>query len=172
MNFKKVSILFYLSICLGCSANYPPDDDVVGASSLVVRHQDEQLGQMLPVTAKAKLKSAVIELEVARTPEQQAMGLMYRSALPDDRGMLFPFDKARYVRFWMQNVTIPLDMIFLREGIIQAIFANVPPCTVENCPTYGPETPIDRVIELRGGRASELGLNKGDRIDIYFPSSP
>ena len=51
-----------------------------------------QGGQVLPITAKAIAKGQVIELEVARTPQQQSMGLMFRSALARDRGMLFPFN--------------------------------------------------------------------------------
>jgi len=78
--------------------------------------------------------------------------------------MLFPIEPARNVRFWMRNVLIELDMIFLREGVVQAIIPNVPPCLTENCPNYGPDVPVDGVMELRGGRAAELGLKVGDRI--------
>ncbi len=125
-------------------------------------------GQKLPITARARVGDAWIDLEVARTPQQQSMGLMFRAALPDNRGMLFSFDPPRPVHFWMKNVPVPLDMVFLRDGEVKAIEANVPPCTDEPCPIYGPqrEIEIDRVIELRGGRSSELGLQIGDRIDI------
>jgi uncharacterized membrane protein (UPF0127 family) len=100
--------------------------------------------------------------------EQQAMGLMYRTSLPDDRGMLFDFKPARLVNFWMKNCKISLDMIFLRDGVVEAIELSAPPCTADPCPTYGPDTAVDRVIELRGGRAAELGVKVGDRIEIEF----
>ncbi|MBW4522995.1 MAG: DUF192 domain-containing protein [Scytolyngbya sp. HA4215-MV1] len=126
-------------------------------------------GQQLPVSALATLPAGeVIQLEVALTPFQQAMGLMHRPALPANRGMLFPFDPPRPVSFWMKNVPVALDMVFLRKGVVQQVAAKVPPCTEEPCPVYGPRVPIDQVMELRAGRAAELGIQSGDRVKIEF----
>jgi hypothetical protein len=78
----------------------------------------------------------------------------------------------------MKNTKIPLDMVFLRDGEVKAIVADVPPCTTNPCPGYGPEIPIDQVIELQGGRAAQLGLKVGDQVSIKFlegktsPSTP
>ena len=125
------------------------------------------LGQQLPITAKTLLGGEEIFLEVAETPAQQALGLMYRDALPDDRGMIFPINRPRPVRFWMMNVPVALDMVFIYQGTIQHIEAEVPPCPVDPCPTYGPDNQlIDHVIELRAGRAAELGLAVGDAVEI------
>ncbi|MEG3861358.1 DUF192 domain-containing protein [Microcoleus sp. herbarium12] len=121
-------------------------------------------GQLLPVSANIIFGDRAVGLEVATTPQEQAIGLMFRTELPDDRGMFFPIAPARNVRFWMKNVQIELDMIFLREGIVQAIIPNVPPCFSDTCPNYGPDVPVDGAIELRGGRAAQLGLKVGDRI--------
>ncbi|MEL7503764.1 MAG: DUF192 domain-containing protein [Cyanobacteria bacterium J06554_6] len=124
-------------------------------------------GQLLPVTAEATLAGTIIRLEVAETRQQQALGLMYRTELADDRGMLFPFEFARRASFWMKNVPISLDMIFLLDGQVQAIAENVPPCAADPCPTYGPGALlVDQVIELRGGRAAEIGLQPGDTVEI------
>ncbi|MFW9261342.1 hypothetical protein A4S05_23245 [Nostoc sp. KVJ20] len=129
----------------------------------------ENLGQTLPISAKAIVPNGTtIKLEVAQTPEQQAMGLMYRPALPDDRGMLFGFPSAQPVSFWMKNVPVPLDMVFLQNGVVKYIQASAPPCANQPCPTYGPNTPIDKVIELRSGRAAELNLKVGDTVKIEF----
>lgn len=122
------------------------------------------MGQILPVAVNTNIGDRAIGLEVARTPQEQEIGLMFRTELPEDRGMLFPIEPARNVRFWMRNVLIELDMIFVREGVVQAIIPNVPPCLSENCPNYGPDVPVDGVIELRGGRAAQLELKVGDRI--------
>jgi uncharacterized membrane protein (UPF0127 family) len=122
------------------------------------------MGQLLPVSVNAILGDRAIGLEVAKTPQEQAIGLMFRTELPDDRGMLFAIAPPRNVRFWMRNVQIELDMIFLREGVVQAIIPNVPPCFSDTCPNYGPDFPVDGVIELKGGRAAQLGLKVGDRI--------
>lgn len=125
-------------------------------------------GQILPVSAEVELESGqVIDLEVAETPQQQALGLMHRTSLPDDRGMLFSFEPPRPVSFWMRNVVIHLDMIFVRDGVVVGIAANVPPCTANPCPTYGPAgVDVDAVIELRGERATELGITVGSQLQI------
>ncbi|MEP0816590.1 DUF192 domain-containing protein [Trichocoleus sp. FACHB-46] len=130
----------------------------------------QNMGQQLPIAAQTKIKGQVIQLEVAQTRQQQAMGLMYRTALAANRGMLFPFNPPRSVGFWMKNTLIPLDMVFLRNGEVKAIRAQVPPCKADPCPSYGPgpNIIIDQVIELRGGRAAQLGLKVGDRINLQF----
>jgi uncharacterized membrane protein (UPF0127 family) len=126
-------------------------------------------GQTLPISAKAIVPNGTtIQLEVARTPEQQSLGLMYRPALPDNRGMLFQFSSAQPVSFWMKNVPVALDMVFLQNGVVKYIKTSAPPCTSKPCPTYGPKVPIDKVIELRSGRAKELNLQEGDSIKIEF----
>ena len=94
------------------------------------------------------------------------MGLMYRPALPDDRGMLFPMTPARPVTFWMRNVPVSLDMVFLYQGKVKAIESSVPPCTTPECPVYGPQGDVDNVLELRSGRALELEIKVGDEATI------
>ncbi|MBM0742647.1 DUF192 domain-containing protein [Phormidium sp. CLA17] len=127
-----------------------------------------KVGQMLPISAQIQAGDQLIQLEVARTVEQQSMGLMYRTALDANRGMLFPFSPPRPVSFWMKNVVINLDMIFLRNGQVVSVSSNVPPCKSEPCPFYGPKDAVDQVIELRGGRAIELGIKPGDRLLVQF----
>jgi uncharacterized membrane protein (UPF0127 family) len=124
------------------------------------------VGQMLPISAQAIIGQTIIELEVATTPEQQALGLMFREQLPANRGMLFPFSQPRFPQFWMKNVLIPLDMIFLKEGVVQAVYFHVPGCQQDPCPIYAPNRLADQVIELAGGRAKELGVQVGDRISL------
>ncbi|MEL6331955.1 MAG: DUF192 domain-containing protein [Cyanobacteria bacterium J06626_26] len=125
-------------------------------------------GQVLPITAQAIIAGETVELEVAQTARQQQLGLMHRKALPDNRGMLFPFSPARPVGFWMKNVPVGLDMVFLYQGQVQGI-AEAPPCEADPCPTYSPgRLLVDNVIELRIGRAAELGLEAGDRVEITY----
>lgn len=167
---------------MGCSTTSPVNS---GNIALISQQEStkspdnqelaENLGQMLPISAKAKFASGeVVQLEVTRTPAEQSLGLMYRRNLPDDRGMLFSFSLPQRVSFWMKNVVIPLDMVFLRDGVVRAIAANVPPCKQDPCPSYGPDGTIDQVIELRGGRAAELGIKVGQQVKIEFlsPSTP
>ena len=67
-------------------------------------------------------------VEVARTEAEQQRGLMFRTSLPADGGMVFPFAKPRFASFWMKNTLIPLDMIFVRaDGSIDRIAENTIP---------------------------------------------
>jgi uncharacterized protein len=108
----------------------------------------------------------LILLEVAQTPEQQQIGLMYRTSLAGDRGMVFPVTPARRVGFWMKNMAMSIDMVFVHKGKIVGISAKVPPCTADPCAVYDPEVPVDHVVELRSGRSAELGLKVGDKLVI------
>lgn len=137
-------------------------------NSQTVTISQESSAQHLPVSAILSVNEAKIELEVANTPAQQQLGLMFRKDLPANRGMLFPFNPPTVVNFWMKNVSIPLDMIFVRDGIVEYIAHDVPPCTEEPCPLYNSRVEIDQVIELAGGRAKELNIQRGDSILIEF----
>ena len=168
-------MISWLSLCsvllsillMGCSS------PTTAKSPAVIPESSTQTpvnaGQNLPISALATLPKGIkIELEVARTQEQQQMGLMYRQALPNNRGMLFIFPNPQPVKFWMKNVPVALDMVFLQEGIVKYIQASAPGCNREPCATYGPDVLIDQVIELRSGRAKELGLQKGNQVKIDF----
>lgn len=166
-------------LLMSCASSVPAEQgqerllSQQSTSTSVVSSSPTNAGQMLPISAQAEIRGQRISLEVARTRQQQQMGLMYRTSLADNRGMLFPFDPPQPTSFWMKNTKIPLDMIFLRDGQVKAIVANVPPCKADPCPSYGPENTIliDQVIELRAGRAAELGLKVGDRVSIQFLDS-
>jgi uncharacterized protein len=123
--------------------------------------------QYLPITAKAKIAGRVINLEVTRSVAEQAKGLMFREALPDNRGMLFNFNPPQTISFWMKNVPVPLDMVFIYEGKVVAIAANATPCKAEPCNIY-PNIPVltDRVIELRAGWARQMKLKVGDKVVV------
>lgn len=157
-------------LILGCQAWGPslPKTSAQPPSSTVTSVQTAApAGQVLPISAKAIAKGQVLELEVARTQQEQSLGLMFRPELPPNRGMLFPFAPPQPVSFWMQNVPVSLDMVFLRQGQVVEI-ATAPPCSATPCPTYGPKGKVDQVIELRAGRAKELGLEVGDHVVVEF----
>lgn len=144
---------------------------MIGCQSIQQKHSQSNVAiagvsQILPIRAQAVIGETVIDLEVAQTPAQQALGLMYRSELANNRGMLFPFDPPQLVSFWMKNCLISLDLIFIYEGEVIDITENAPPCKANACPTYGPNQIVDHVLELRGGRSAEIGLTVGDRLKI------
>lgn len=153
-----LSAVAMTALLMGC---YTPQSS--GGSAPASRRTPSQV---LPITATATIADRVFELEVAQTPRQQEFGLMYRTFMPPNRGMLFPFQPAQPVKFWMKHCLIPLDMIFLRQGTVVAIFAKAPPCEKAPCPVYGPDEPVDQVIEVKGGRTAEIGLKVGSKIEI------
>ncbi len=123
--------------------------------------------QQLPITAQWCLdQHRCIDLEVASTPMQKRIGLMQRTPLPPLRGMWFPFDQRQPLRFWMLNTLAPLDMVFIRDGRVMAIEADVPVCPALPCRGYGPSEPSDGVVELGAGEVRRLGIRIGDRINI------
>jgi uncharacterized protein len=99
-------------------------------------------------------------VEIADTPEARQQGLMFRTELAADAGMLFDFGRERQVAFWMQNTLIPLDMVFIgAKGTVKSIHANAQPMDTTNIPS---EAPVRFVLEIAGGRAAEIGLKPGD----------
>ena len=117
---------------------------------------------LVTLTIQSGGRSHVFTVEVARTADQQAQGLMNRQSLGPDAGMLFPFDPPRPASFWMRNTLIPLDMIFIRpDGAIARIAANTVP--LSETPVAVAE-PMTAVLELPGGRAAALGIREGDRV--------
>lgn len=165
MIFRPFSLLI-IPFFLLVSSCQSPVNNIPSVEALTVEESPQ--GQNLPITAQVLINGETIDLEVATTDDEKATGLMYRSNLPPNRGMLFLFDSPTTVSFWMKNVSINLDMIFLRDGIIKNIAHNVPPCALTSCPLYSANTEVDQVLELAGGRAKELNLQKGDRIAIEF----
>lgn len=108
------------------------------------------------------LKKHSFTVEMAITSQQQMQGMMFRTELADDKGMLFPFDDIRPASFWMKNTVIPLDIIFVRkDGTIANIAVNTVPYSTDPVPSDGP---VAAVLELRGGLTLELGINAGDRV--------
>ncbi|MEO1373450.1 MAG: DUF192 domain-containing protein [Cyanobacteria bacterium J06635_10] len=125
--------------------------------------------QRLEVEASTTISGTTINLEIADTPEELSRGLKFRKELPANRGMLFDLGKRHEnVPFWMHQVKIPLDIIYLDNGIITHIAASSPPCNTpnpQNCPIY--KAPIaTHVIELNAGLAAKLNLKVGDTIQI------
>ena len=123
---------------------------------------------LAPLEIRSGGKIHRFTVEMSRTPDEQAYGLMHRTRLGDQEGMLFPFPTPRPASFWMKNTLIPLDMLFVRaDGTIARIAANTVPHSLES---VGVSEPVAAVLELRGGRAAELGITTDARIS--WPGGP
>lgn len=118
---------------------------------------------VVPLRIRHGSKTFTIRVEVARSPQEQAKGLMFRTTMGADEGMIFPFDPPRGASFWMRNTVIPLDLLFIApDGRISNIAANAVPYDETPLQSIGPAR---AVLELNGGRAAQLGIVPGDRVE-------
>jgi len=104
-----------------------------------------------------------VRVEIAADDENRAQGLMYRDQLRPATGMLFFFPEAGEYPFWMKNTRIPLDMVWIDSNKrIAHIAHDVPPCQVEDCPSYPPHAQALYVLEVAAGVAKQHALKDGD----------
>lgn len=108
----------------------------------------------------------VYRLEKTITQTQAEQGLMYRTQLPENHGMLFSFQPPRMVSFWMKNTKIPLDMLFFLKNRLVYIEHSALPCLSDPCRTYGPAQLVDMVVELPGGTAYRQELQVGMSAEL------
>lgn len=158
MTTKTLLAVALLAASVACRAE-PQAVPAQGAGSTGLSEAGLQL---IPLEIRSGSDVHRFTVEVARTVEQQARGLMYRQELGPDEGMLFPFDPPRPASFWMKNTLIPLDMLFVRaDGTIARIAANTVPLSLEQVAV---SEPVAAVLELPGGRSAALGIRPGDRV--------
>ena len=121
--------------------------------------QQKTLEPLIIVTAAGQKN---FQVEVMRTMDERARGLMFRRYLPADRGMLFDFAVEAQVAMWMKDTFIPLDMLFIRkDGTISQIAENTEPHSTR---TISSSEPVYAVLEINGGIAAKLGIKAGDKI--------
>ena len=118
--------------------------------------------EVIPLTITQDGKAHAFRVEVAATMEQQQKGLMFRTAMGPDEGMIFPSDMPEPRSFWMKNTVIPLDIVFIGpDHLISNIAANAVPYSLDPIPSSGAAI---AVLELNGGRAAQLGIKPGARV--------
>ena len=145
--FLKFLLAFFFAASVACAQS----DGLSGASkayNLVIESGD------------TKHRFTV---ELAASPEERQIGLMHRTELAPDGGMIFDFgDEPILIAMWMKNTLIPLDMAFLDEdGKIINIAENTTPMSLESIPSNGPAV---GVLEVSGGTFARLGIKAGDQI--------
>ena len=110
-----------------------------------------------------------LDVEVMRTPDEQARGLMFRQSMADTSGMLFDFGLDRPVSMWMKNTYISLDMVFITaDGTVNRVEERTEPLSER---TIASGAPVRAVLELNAGVARTLGMRSGDKIvHSMFPA--
>lgn len=112
----------------------------------------------------------VFTVELAKTDQERATGLMYRKELPEGRGMLFDFSPEQTISMWMKNTYISLDMIFIRsDGRILRIAENTEPLSEKIISSGGPAR---AVLEVIAGTARKYGIAPGDRVAYPLFGAP
>lgn len=134
-----------------------------GASPSATKAVHPESGlEVIPLTVTSASGTHRFKVEVARSAMEQAKGLMFRTKLGPDEGMIFPMNPPRGASFWMKNTVIPLDLIFVApDGRIANIAANAVPYDLRPLLSVGP---VKGVLEIPGGRAAELGIAQGDKV--------
>ncbi|MEY4239331.1 MAG: hypothetical protein RL339_1932 [Pseudomonadota bacterium] len=118
--------------------------------------------EVIPLTVTSASGTHRFKVEAARSAMEQAKGLMFRTKLGPDEGMIFPMSPPRGASFWMKNTVIPLDLIFIApDGRISNIAANAIPYDLNPLSSIGQ---VKGVLEIPGGRAAELGIAPGDKV--------
>ncbi|MCB9984007.1 MAG: DUF192 domain-containing protein [Rhodospirillales bacterium] len=169
MKRTKISLKYYVIIAVLLSAIA-----VFGVQINRTQAQDEQAIKLPPPLTdepfaqdilsirKADGEELYFNIELALTPRQQAQGLMYRTEMPEDSGMLFFFRVPRKLSFWMKNTLIPLDMVFVHpDGTIHHIHHNAKP---QDETSITSKFPAKAVLELNGGTADKMGIKEGDQL--------
>ncbi len=111
------------------------------------------------ITAEARHQ---FHVELAATAEARRKGLMHRSVLAKDAGMLFIFPDSGRLGFWMKNTLIPLDMLFIAsDGRIVHVHHNAQPHSLT---PIAPQADARAVLEINGGLSRRLGISIGDRV--------
>ena len=101
-------------------------------------------------------------VEMALTPDQQTVGLMFRPSVPADGGMLFDWGTAHDSQMWMRNTIAPLDMVFINaDGTIRSIAENTVPESLAIIDSRGP---VRATLELAAGTTARLNIRVGDKV--------
>lgn len=149
-----------MALCAAATLSLAACNGAPGAST-GGRHAESGL-ETVPLTITSGARTHNFTVEVARSEEEQARGLMYRTALTPNAGMVFPFSPPRFASFWMKNTLIPLDMLFVRaDGTIDRIAENTVPESLEPVGSGGEVT---AVLELAGGTAARLGIDESATV--------
>lgn len=118
---------------------------------------------------KIKINNTTLSnVKILTTPEERSEGMMFKCFDDNLDGMLFIMEGYEQQSFWMKNCIVPLDIIFIKNNIIESISEKCPPCKHNDCPSYDGYGNI--VLEVKGGFCSENNIKVGDKV-VYLKNS-
>ena len=149
-----------LSALAACSPQPAAEASPAAAAAPVV-HKESGL-PVIPLTVTTPKGEHKFRVEVARSQQEQAKGLMFRTYLGPDEGMIFPREPADVASFWMKNTPLPLDIIFVgTDGRVLNVARMTTPYSLT---PVGAAGLTSAVLEIPGGRAAELGIGPGAKV--------
>lgn len=162
MTFRR-SLIGLAIVLAACSSRPGAEAQTPAAGVMELAVHPESGLQVIPLTVQRGNRKLTFRVEIARTGAEQAKGLMFRTAMGPDEGMIFPSDPPRAgVAFWMKNTVIPLDIIFIGTDHRILNIASAVPYSLDPLPASGA---VSGVLELNGGRAAQLGIVPGDKVE-------
>ncbi len=122
-------------------------------------------GQPILPREPLRVGDARLEVEIADDPVERERGLSGRPGLAPGTGMLFRFPEPAIQPFWMKDMRFPLDILYLRDGQIRDVFADVPFPAASGTPAIvTPSGPADAVLEVQAGEATRRGWGVGTPV--------
>jgi len=163
MRVLLYSLLLPLSLMVPACSPQAAENTPAAAPSQPSVHPVSGL-PVIPLTVTTPGGSVhAFRVEVARTEQEQAKGLMFRTTMGPDEGMIFPYTPPQSVAFWMKNTVLSLDIVFVgADHRVVNIAANATPYSEQSLPAAAP---VSGVLELNAGRAKALGIVAGSKVD-------
>lgn len=166
---RVISTILAVALALGACSPGMLDGSSGAASAKTTQQLSVHPVSGLPViglTIASKSGKHAFHVEVAASEAEQARGLMFRTEMGADEGMLFPEETPRRPSFWMKNTVIPLDIIYIGTNSRVLNIVNALPYDLTPLPAEGMAI---GVLELNGGRAAQLGIKPGDKVSWKLP---
>ena len=166
MKCWRLALVLLVVFLAGCSTangaqdGHSPNDTAAGKKT------DSGTSDLPTVTIDASGgKQVEVRVEIADGPLERTWGLMYRTALGEDRGMLFVFQREQPLTFWMKNTRLPLSIAYIdSKGRITDILDMKP--LDDKPPHYVSSGPVQYALEVNQGFFDEHGVKVGDRVRL------
>ena len=181
MGFRMLILvigLLALSVSCGISATVTPTSVLIETPPQI---PTETLDPIATVTLvpdgiistgpMVRVEELVFPVELADSPDKRIRGLSGRASLDARTGMLFIFEKPERFRFWMREMEIPLDIVWIGSNcevvdVSEDVPFPAPETPLDALPRYSPESRAKFVLEINAGEAADLGLGNGDKVEF------
>jgi len=159
---KKLQLAAIAVFCAFCAVAAPAAAQMFRPHEPLNPAKAQSL-ELVPLTIVSGDKRHEFMVEVADSSSERTTGLMHRTELKPNQGMLFDFKDTQPIRIWMRNTFIPLDLLFMkRDGTVAFVYEHMIPHDER---AVGPREEMYSVLELPDGTIAKLGLKAGDKLE-------